>query len=242
MKRIRFMILRNILIFPYLYIKLVILAKSDRFTEMQRYQHLRKITDHANRGGRVDIDSYGVEHIPKENGYMLFPNHQGMYDVLTIIATHEKPFSVIMKKELQNIPMLSKVFLALRAYAIDREDLRQSMQVIKQVAEEVTKGRNFLIFAEGTRSKQGNQTGEFKGGSFKCAIKAKCPIVPVALIDAYVPFDIPSTKRVRVKVVYLEPIPYEQYKDMKSTEIAQMVRERIQAAIDEHAAHTEINF
>lgn len=228
------MILRNILIFPYLYIKLVILGNFDKYTEEERYNHLRKITFHANKGGRVDIDSYGIENIPKENGYILFPNHQGLYDVLTIIATHKNPISVVMKKELMNIRMLDKVFIAMQAYAIDREDIRQSMQIINQVSQDVTKGRNFLIFAEGTRSRKGNLVGEFKGGSFKSAVKAKCPIVPVALIDSYVPFDIPSIKRVKVKIVYLPPIQYEDYKDMKTTEIAKMVQEQIQNKIYEY--------
>ena len=57
------------------------------------------------------------------------------------------------------------------------------------MAEEVKKGRNFIIFPEGTRSRQGNHTLEFKGGSFKAAMKAKCPIVPCALIDSFIPFD-----------------------------------------------------
>lgn len=232
MKRILFMIFCNILIFPYLYIKLIILGKGEKYTEEQRYRHLRRITYYANRGGRVNVECYGAENLPAENGYMLFPNHQGMYDVLTIIATHDKPFSVVMKKELQNIFMLSKVFKAMRALAIDRDDIRQSMGVINEVAKQVSEGRNFLIFAEGTRSKQGNTVGEFKGGSFKAAYKAKCPIVPVALVDAYVPFDISSIKKVTVKVEYLKPIPFEEYKQMKTTEIAKLVQNRIQNAIN----------
>ena len=40
---------------------------------------------------------------------------------------------------------------------MDREDLRQSMQVINQVASEVAGGRNYIIFAEGHRSHEGNK-------------------------------------------------------------------------------------
>ena len=83
----------------------------------------------------------------------------------------------------------------MKAYAIDRDDIKQSMKVILQVTKEVMQGRNFLIFAEGTRSKDGNQLLEFKGGSFKAAMKAKCPIVPVALIDSYKSFDTDSINR-----------------------------------------------
>lgn len=108
------------------------------------------------------------------------------------------------------------------------------MKVIGQVTEEVKSGRNYLIFAEGTRSREGNKLLEFKGGSFKSAIKAKCPIVPVALIDSYKAFDTKSAKKLTVQVHFLEPMPYEMYKDMKSQEIAELVRRRIEKVISEY--------
>lgn len=140
------------------------------------------------------------------------------------------------KKEVTNIPLLKQVFHIMGAYAIDREDIRQSMGVINRVAEDVKNGKNFLIFAEGTRSKQGNKPQEFKGGSFKSAYKAKCPIVPVALMNAFIPFDGNTIEKVTVKVIYLEPIPYEEYKDMKTVEIAAEVKRRIEEAIAVHTA------
>ena len=110
----------------------------------------------------------------------------------------------------------------------------QGMVDALNVAKEVKKGRNYLIFAEGTRSKNGNQTGTFKGGSFKAATKAQCPIVPVALIDSFKPFDSSTIKPVTVQVHFLKPIEYEEYKDMKTTEIAALVQERVQHTIDEN--------
>ena len=122
----------------------------------------------------------------------------------------------------------------LGTYMIDREDIRQSMQVIIDVSKEVQNGKNYLIFAEGTRSKNGNQIGSFKGGSFKAATKAKCPIVPVALIDSFKPFDTKTISQVTVQVHFLEPLYYEEYKNMKTTEIAEIVHDRIQKIIDEN--------
>ena len=120
------------------------------------------------------------------------------------------------------------------AIPIDREDVRQSMQVILQVAKEVSEGRNFIIFAEGTRSRNGNELLPFKGGSFKSAMRAKAPIVPVALIDSYVPFDRNTIRKTTVQVHFLKPICYEEYKNMKSTEIAEEVRSRIEKTIKEN--------
>ena len=122
----------------------------------------------------------------------------------------------------------------MKAYMIDREDVRQAMQVIIDVTNEVKSGRNYLIFAEGTRSKEGNKPGTFKGGSFKSATKAKCPIIPVALIDAFKPFDTNSIKPVTVQVHFLKPMYYEEYKDMKTTEIAAEVKKRIEQTIEEN--------
>ena len=144
------------------------------------------------------------------------------------------PFAFVIKKEASRIILLKQVISALRSIAIDREDIRQSMEVINQVAEEVKKGRNFLIFAEGTRSRKGNELLPFKGGTFKSAVKARCPIVPCALIDSFKPFDEKSIRRVTVKLIYLPPVYYEEYGSMKTPEIAEMVRSRIEAAISEY--------
>lgn len=235
MKRILIMVLRNIILVPFMWVKLCYHASHvQKYTEEQHYKMLRFITKRANIGGNVTIETYGEENITKQSGFMFFPNHQGMYDVLAIVASCPKPFSVVAKKEVGNVPFLKQVFACMRAFLIDRDDLRQSMQVIMDVTKEVQRGRNYLIFAEGTRSKEGNKVNEFKGGSFKAATKAKCPIIPVALIDAYKPFDTNSTAPVTVQVHFLPAIEYDEYKNMKTPEIAEMVKNQIQDTINAH--------
>ena len=240
MKRIIMMVFRNLFLVPYMWIRLCYHASHvDKYKEEQHYELLKYITHRANKGGNVTIDAYGVENIPDENGFMFFPNHQGLYDVLAILDVCPKPFSVVAKKEIANIQFLKQVFACMKAYIMDREDIRQSMQIILNVTKEVKNGRNYLIFAEGTRSKHGNHPQEFKGGSFKAAMKAKCPIVPVALIDTYKAFDTGSAEPLTVQVHFLKPMHYEEYKDMKSTEIAAEVRKRVEATIQEYGGWDE---
>ena len=218
---------------PFAWFRLCYRASHvDKYTEEDMYEFLRWIDLHANKGGRVHIDVHGLENLPKENGFVFFPNHQGLYDVLAIIEACPRPFSVVAKKEIGNIPFLKQVFACMKAYMLDREDVRQAMQVIVNVTKEVKNGRNYLIFAEGTRSKKGNIVGTFKGGSFKCATKARCPIVPVALIDSFKPFDTNTIRPVTVQVHFMKPLEYEEYKNMKTTEIAETVQKRIQNKID----------
>ena len=144
--------------------------------------------------------------------------------------------AAVLKKELGEIPLLKQIRLCTNSFCMDREDVRQSLEVIQNVTKEVQKGRNYLIFPEGTRSKNGNVMGEFHGGSFRCAVKAKCPIVPVALLDCHKVLDEKGSAPVKVQLHYLKPIAYEEFAGLKATEVAALVKQRIQVAIDEHSA------
>lgn len=231
MRRIALMVFKLFFKVPYYMMSIWWCGKSSKISYEEGFQRVKKVTKAANKAGRVTIQSEGLENIPKENGFVFFPNHQGLFDVLVFLESCPVPFAFVIKKEASNIILLKQVIKALGSVSIDREDLRQSMRVIQQVTKEVQGGRNFLIFAEGTRSRNGNKPGEFKGGSFKSAIKAKAPIVPCALIDAFKPFDEKSIQPVTVKVIYLPPLYYKDYKDMKTPEIAEEVKRRIEAAI-----------
>lgn len=235
MKRILLMVFRNLWFVPWAWCKLCYRAShTDKYTEEEQYSFIRWVDLHANKGGNVTIDVHGSANLPSEDGFMFFPNHQGLFDVLAIIRACPVPFSVVAKKEVGEIPFLKQVFACMKAFIIDREDLKQSMQVIVNVIREVKAGRNYLIFPEGTRSKNGNHPGPFKGGSFKTATKTKCPIVPVALIDSFKAFDTGSTERITVQVHILPPMYYEEYKDMHTTELAEEVKRRIEKVIEEN--------
>lgn len=232
MKRILLMVLRNWYYVPFKWIKLCwYAAHADKYTDYEHYLLLRDITRHANKGGNVNIVVSGQENIPDKDGFMFFPNHQGLYDVLAMLEASPRPFSVVAKKEVAGNIFLRKVISCMRAFLLDREDVRQAMKVIADVTKEVEKGRNYLIFAEGTRSKQGNLTQEFKSGSFKAATRAKCPIVPVALIDSFKPFDTTTIEPVTVEVHFLKPLYYEEYKGMKTKELAVYVKAEIDGEI-----------
>lgn len=237
--RIALMVLRLFLKAPYYLFQIWWCGKSKKISLEEAYAVVKKVTVAANRAGRVKVEAYGIENIPKDGGFVFFPNHQGMFDVLVFLESCPRPFAFVIKKEASNVILLKQVIEALGSYAIDRDDIRQSMQVINKVTEEVKDGKSFLIFAEGTRSRNGNELLDFKGGSFKSAVKAKCPIVPCALIDSFIPFDENSIRSVTVKVVYLPPMYYDEYKDMKTVEIAAEVKRRIEKAIKEHTNSLE---
>ena len=233
MKRIILMVVTNLFFVIVCWPKLCrMAAHPERYTKEERWKHLQFWVERACKGGRIVLEAHGQEKLPEEP-FILYPNHQGMFDVLAIAGTCDHFLGVVNKKEVRNFLLLKQVFQITGSLSMDREDIRQSLQVINQVAERVKGGDNFLIFAEGTRSRRGNQMLEMKGGSFKSAYKAKCPVVPTALINSFVPFDSHTIKPVTVKVIYIDPIPYEEYKGMKTLELAAEVKKRIENAIAE---------
>lgn len=234
MRRIMLMVFRLFFKAQYYLFRIWLYSLKNPINYEESYQYIKYATKKANKAGRVTIESMGLENIPKDNGFIFYPNHQGLFDMLVFFESCPVPFAFVLKKEVSRIILLKQVIRATGSLSIDRKDLKQSMEVIQTVIEEVKKGRNFLIFAEGTRSREGNKVIDFKGGSFKAAVKTKCPIVPCALINSFVPFDVKSTKQATVKIIYLPAIYYEEYKDWKTTEIAAEVRNRIQAAIDQN--------
>ena len=234
MNRIAAMVLKNLFVVPGLWFKLCYNAKNvDKVPEIDRWKHIQHILQRAIKGGNVNLVLSGVENIPTEEPFMMYANHQGMFDVLAIAETCPIPLGAVLKKELYNVPFVHQIALCTQSYAMDREDVRQSLTVIQNVTEEVKNGRSYLIFPEGTRSKLGNEMLEFHGGSFRCATKSKCTVLPVALVDSFKVLDQKGSDPVTMQLHYLKPIPYEEYKDLKPAELAALVKERIAEKIRE---------
>ena len=238
MNRLALMIMRNILVVPGAYIKLCHYAKhTDKYPEEVKYGHIQYIFQRAVKSGNIDFKVFGKENIPEQNGFLIYSNHHGLFDILAIAAACDRPWGAVLKKELYNIPFMKQIVDCTKSFPMDREDIKQSLEVIMAVTKEVKAGRNYLIFPEGTRSKKGNEMIAFHSGSFKCATKAKCPILPIALIDTYKAFDQKGSKPITMQVHYLKPIMYEEYQGMNTTEVANLVKSRIEETIKkyEHA-------
>ena len=234
MNRLLRMLLKNILILPGAYFKLCRYAKTaGTCPEEESWAHIAFIMQRAIAAGNVELQVEGVENLRQDTGFMLYGNHQGMFDVVAIAATCPPPLGCVYKQEINRVPLLKQIYACTKSFAMDREDARQSLQVIQAVTEEVKNGRNYLIFPEGTRSRKGNEMLPFHAGSFRCAIKAKCPVVPLAFVDSYRVLDEKGSKKVTVKLRYLTPIQPEEFAGMKAAQLAELVKGRIEEAMGE---------
>ena len=235
MNRIVLMCLRNLWRVPGAYLKLCRYAKApEKYTEKEMWAHIHYIMDLAVTSGNIDLHVTGMENIPAKDGFLFVGNHQGLFDIVALAGIYDRPIGVVFKKELANIPVLKEIIACTKSFGIDRDDVRQTMGTIVELTKELKSGRTYMIYPEGTRSRNGNQMGEFHAGSFHAAVKAKCPIVPVACIDSYKVLDQKGSKPVSVQMHFLSPLTYEECKDMKTPEIAALIKGRIAEVIERH--------
>lgn len=204
---------------------------GDKFTEEKRYRMARRCISIMMHNGRIRTESHGQELLPAEGGYVMYPNHQGKFDTLGIMISHPRPCTIVMDANRSRMPIVDSFISLVQGSRLDKKDMKKQMKTILKISEEVKAGRRYIVFPEGGYGHNKNSLQDFRAGAFKCAVGARAPIVPVALIDSYKPFGINSLRRVRTQVHFLAPITYEEYGGMKTSEIAELVKSRIEGEI-----------
>ena len=227
---------------PYMVPKMRYQANHpEKYTEAQRYSLVHHVIHLMNMTGKITTKAYGLENLPKEGGYMMYPNHQGKYDVLGIMYTHKEPCTFVMDKLKSNTMLVREFVDLVQGKRLEKDNPRQGLTIINQVAKEVAEGRKYILFPEGGyKFNNKNKVCDFKAGSFKIALKSKTPIIPIALIDSYKVFNSFHIGPITTYVHYLEPIYYEEYKNMKTQEIANLVKQRIEEKIREVTSQSSL--
>ena len=109
MYRIAMMVFRLFLKAPFYFFQIWRCGKKKGITLEEAYACVRKVTIAANRAGKVKIESFGLENIPKESGFIFYPNHQGLYDVLAFLESWAGAFSFVINKKARNFLFIKKV-------------------------------------------------------------------------------------------------------------------------------------
>jgi 1-acyl-sn-glycerol-3-phosphate acyltransferase len=149
------------------------------------------------------IEVQGKENIPKDNNYIICPNHLSTLDPPMIAAVFPRAVSFMAKQELFDIKFIRWWLDWLGAFAVDRETLAPS--TIK-TAVAVHKSKWVLgLFPQGTRGVPGEITGVGSGFAGIAKI-TKCGILPVGILGTEKATHIPFTGKIIVKIGKL--IPY----------------------------------
>lgn len=212
------------------------MLRSDRYTDQEYFDYAYQIINRVRRKARTKTITFGLENVPKEDGYILYSNHQGKYDALGILLSlGGRPCSVLWEKK-QASRLLSRQIVGLiRAIPIDLTDMREKVRAIVEVTRQVSQGRSFLIFPEGGYKDNHNNLQEFQNGCFGVALKSKAPIVPVAIYDSYKSLNSNTLERVVTQVHFLKPIYAREYDGMSKRELSDLVKSRIAERLNEIA-------
>jgi 1-acyl-sn-glycerol-3-phosphate acyltransferase len=122
----------------------------------------------------------GAEHLPLDRAAVYCANHQSNVDPPVLFAALHPRMHILFKAELNAIPILARGFRLGGFIPVDRRNKEAALRSIEAGAASIRSGNSFLIFPEGTRSRTAELL-PFKKGGFIMAIKAKAPIVPVAV-------------------------------------------------------------
>ena len=182
----------------------------------------------------IDVEVIGKEHIPDykgEKGLAIIANHQSNFDILVLGGYLKGPIGFMAKIEIASWPIIGRWARIIGCTFIDRKNLRQSYGVVMgQTRENIAKGMGMVVFPAGTRSKN-NEVLPFKVGSFKVATASGAPILPVSLVDVYKAPKANIFKRLKVKMIVHPVITEDEYKEMKSFDLAKQVEETIATAV-----------
>ena len=123
----------------------------------------------------------GLENITPDETYLVVANHQSIADIPLIGANIPLNVRVLAKRELFKIPVFGQAMWLYDFIAIDRKNRRRAVKSLER-AQKKMKYCSYLVFPEGTRSRDGH-VGKFKSGALILTEKG-CKILPVALIGA----------------------------------------------------------
>jgi len=129
----------------------------------------------------ANIEVRGEENLlPDDMPAIYVGNHQSMADIPLVLSRMGRPKGIISKGEMGKHKIFALWMKAFRCVFVDREDPRKAAAAMREASEHVEAGYPMVIFAEGTRSRNG-EIAEFKAGAFRIAQKSKVPVVPFCI-------------------------------------------------------------
>lgn len=180
---------------------------------------------------RVEVE--GAGNLERGRTYIVASNHQSLFDTPIVFAYLPISFRILYKKSLNRIPFLGWHIFMSGHIGVERENPTKARESLEHAAERIRKGTSVVVFPEGTRSYDGVMRA-FKKGSFRLAIKAGVPVVPMSIIGSHL---VMQKGRVTVhprsvKLVIDGPIPTADLDEEQADELAQQVRAVVSRNLD----------
>jgi 1-acyl-sn-glycerol-3-phosphate acyltransferase len=182
----------------------------------------------------IPLDVRGLDNVDPGRPLVFMANHLSFLDGPLLFMLIPHPVRVIMKKGVGRIPIVGLGMRFVGFLTVDRKSAREGKAQIGRAARMMEeKGYSFLIFPEGTRSRDG-LLAPFRRGGFFLAVESGAPIVPVALRGTYemMPRGRWYVGQGRIRIDFLEPIPAREYTVDTMPALMDRVRSAIRDCLD----------
>ena len=213
------------------YPKMMYMAKHpERYSDTYKYKYGIRIINAVIKACRIKINAYGLENLPKNQGFYLCANHQEKFDPLAIWSSFPGKVGVILNDKACHRPFIKELCVLIKSKKLIHDNMHSILSSFDSVTKELKAGTNYLVFPEGEYESEYNKLSEFHAGCFKSPRRAKCPIVPVVIKNSYRIFDKGFLTTLPIDVHYLNPIYPEEYENLTTKELAVYVRDKIKSA------------
>jgi 1-acyl-sn-glycerol-3-phosphate acyltransferase len=183
-------------------------------------------------GTRLEVE--GGDNIDPGRSYVVVANHLSALDIMACLLAVPLPIRFLAKKELFRVPVLAQGMRLVGIIEVDRE-ARGAIhsEVNRQSRELIEKGRSLIIYAEGTRPRNGVMK-QFKTGAFTMAISSGLPVLPLSLHGSYEAWP-PGKPLIRgglIRAVIDKPIETEGMSNADTGDLRDQVREIIAGRVE----------
>lgn len=123
----------------------------------------------------------GLDAIDRSQTPLIVSNHLSNLDGPLLVQVLPFNSRVMIKAEARRLPLVGWIMQLAGFVFVDRSSAARRQEALAEAVERITRTRcSFLVFPEGTRSRDGTMRG-FKKGSFVIARRAGVPVLPVRI-------------------------------------------------------------
>lgn len=204
---------------PYLCYKTIRERIRNKTSERQRYYLIRKYILQFLAASKIKITVVGKEKIANLSSLFIAADAESIYEQMIVFAALDKPLKLILAKESYNGFLNKSVLAYLKAEIIDFNDIYDEAAAYMDIRKDIEKNnKNYLVF---------KKNGAFGQYTFDAALKAKSTIVPIRIKNKEGLSDEINQDELKVTLEILDPIKYEDYKDLKKKEISEEVTKKL---------------
>ncbi len=183
----------------------------------------------------IRLEVSGLERIDKKTSYVFMSNHLSAMDGPLLFMLIPQSIRVILKKEAFRIPVIGLAMRLVGFIPVDRKGLRGGKKSIDQATHTIKeKGYSFLIFPEGTRSRDG-KLQVFKRGGFFLALNSQVPVVPVSIQGTFeiMPKKSFFIKKGNVNIAFHPVVPVQEFNRDTLPRLMDRVRDAVKSGLDD---------